>query len=160
MTVHSTSAPTATRRILLTIAIVAAGLIALLAIRLDAFAHGAPHMTPVAVGTTDDRIVIKTHPKASSTVNTFRLDFDQADAATPWHSHPGQGLVTVTSGTFELTVAGTRGCTTQTLQPGETFFDSGTVHRLVLKSTSGSVAATFVTPTGVPLTEPAPAPSC
>lgn len=163
MNVTTTTVGAATRRVLLTIAIVAAGLVAVLAVRIDALAHGGPHPSPLASGTTDERIFLKTHPRETSNVTTFQLGFDQAGAATPWHSHPGPGLVTINRGTFELTRVVDGTCVTQTYGPNNVFVDpgDGTVHRLVLTSGEGAVTATFITPAGSALSNPnVPAPSC
>ena len=163
MNISSSSFSPARRRIALTAAIAAVGLAAVLTVRVDALAHGGPHPTPLASGTTDERIVLKTHPREASNVTTFQLAFDQTGAATPWHSHPGPGLVTINSGTFELTRVVDGACVRQTYGPRDVFLDpgDGSVHRLVLTSAEGRVTATFITPTGSALSNTdVTAPSC
>lgn len=160
---HSTPAPAATRRILLTLAMLAVGLVTILAVRIDALAHGGPHPTPLAQGTIGERISIKTHPQQTTQVTTFQLGFDEARAATPWHSHPGVGVVTINDGTFELTRVVDGACVRATYKPGDVFVDpgDGTVHRLQLVAgDAGKVTATFFTPAGAPVSQPAPALSC
>ena len=162
MTAQALAHTSFTRRMLITAGVVVLALVALLTVRLDAVAHGGPAVTPIASGSTADRIVLKTHPNDTSRVSTFRLSFDHADAATPWHRHPGPGLVTITEGVFELTVVGPTGCSTRTLRAGDAFVDGGdgAVHRLVLTSATGAAVATFVTPVGEKLSEVTPEPDC
>lgn len=153
MHVHTATATTATRRVVLTAAVALLGLLALLAGRADA-THGAVHPTLLGQGTTADRLVIKTHPHQTSDVRTLRLDFDEA-VTTGWHTHPGPGIVTITSGTFLLQRAEQTGCTERALRAGDVFLDDGTPHTLTATS-AGSVLVTIVTPEGAPVSSPAP----
>ena len=155
----TTALPATTRRLVLTAVVVLLGLLALLVGRADA-THGGLHPTTtlLASGSTTDRIVVKTHPNATSAVRTISFDFAE-NATTGWHTHPGPGIVTIVSGTFLLQRAEAHGCSERVLQAGDVFLDDGTAHALTATS-AGKVVATLVTPKDAAPSQPVGAPSC
>lgn len=162
MHAHRTTAPAATRRVLLTVAMLSVGLVAALLAGTDAVRAAGPAKTDEVIGTTTERIAIKTHPLQTSKVNTFTLTFSSPGDATGWHSHPGPGVVTIAQGTYTLERVGKDGCVARTqYSQGDVFLDpgDGTSHRLVADA-PGHVVATFITPEAAALASAAEPASC
>jgi quercetin dioxygenase-like cupin family protein len=75
-----------------------------------------------------------------------------ANAATPWHTHPGPVIVTIVRGTLTYEAEKGGRCTSRTYTAGTGFFDPGFghVHRAVAGAAGAQFYATCVCPTGSP----------
>ena len=108
--------------------------------------------TSIARGTLHDEIKynrdgIKVQTKEAVQVSTAEVTF-VAGASAGWHSHPGPVFVVVREGT--LTVWDET-CTRRTYTTGDSFFEAGPDHPLLVKNETSSVArvyATFIAPVG------------
>jgi hypothetical protein len=72
------------------------------------------------------------------------------DAATPWHTHPGPGIVSIVAGALTYEDAKANSCRRQTFGAGEGFVDRGFghVHRAVAGPDGADFYVVFVMPRG------------
>jgi quercetin dioxygenase-like cupin family protein len=73
-----------------------------------------------------------------------------ANAATPWHTHPGPGIVSIVAGSLTYEDEKANGCRRQTFGAGEGFVDRGFghVHRAVAGADGVDFYVVYVLPPG------------
>ena len=73
-----------------------------------------------------------------------------ANAATPWHTHPGPGIVSIVAGSLTYEDEKANGCRRQTFGAGEGFVDRGFghVHRAVAGPGGADFYVVFAMPRG------------
>ena len=108
--------------------------------------------TSVARGTLSDEVKynqdrIKVQNKGPVQVATAEVSFP-AHASAGWHSHPGPVFVVIREGTLSVW---DENCAKRTYTIGDSFFESGPDHPLLVKNETSSLArvyATFISPVG------------
>lgn len=113
----------------------------------------------LARGTLDERVSIKTHPRASTDVLVQRLTFAPG-GSTGWHTHPDAVIVTVAQGQMTFYESD---CSSRVYEAGDAFVDPGHGHVHNARSTGSGdlvIYATYLAPEGAPVridVSPAPA---
>jgi quercetin dioxygenase-like cupin family protein len=103
-----------------------------------------------------DGVQLRTNGSTDHAVQTISFG---AGSSSGWHRHPGVVLVTVQSGTLAHYRSN---CSREELNPGQSFWESGTHAGLVRNETRHDVVVyvTYIVPTGAPLRIDMPNPGC
>lgn len=104
----------------------------------------------LARGTLQERVHIKTHPKAVTDVLVQRLTFAPG-GSTGWHTHPDSVIVTVAQGEMTFYEAD---CETRVYRAGDAFVDPGHGHVHNARNTGSGdlvIYATYLAPEGAPV---------
>lgn len=103
-----------------------------------------------------DRDNLKLRTRGPVDVVTIEASFERNGGSAGWHVHPGALFVVVKQGTLSVW---DEDCVKNTYSAGQTFFEEGPHHRMLVKNestdTDAFVTGTFIVPVGAtPLSKP------
>ena len=105
--------------------VAAATALGMTAVRIATAADQPPPVAgQLARGTVDDRVHLRSSGNDPTDVLVQEITI-RPGGSTGWHSHPGQAIVVVESGTFTLRSAHGGRCLTEVYGPGDAFVDPG-----------------------------------
>ena len=123
------------RRVALVGAVAIAMVVAIGGIAVGTSGSGVTNSTFLARGTAEDKI--KTRGNQASDVVAHSITIAPG-GHTGWHSHPGQAIVIIKSGTFTTYDANDKNCTPHVYEQGQVYVDRGYGHSHIARN-EGSV---------------------
>lgn len=141
---------TASRRIAMTVGVAASATAVLATLGGVALGTAGSGVTSTILGrgTSTDKIMTRGNQPFDVVTQSLTI---QPGGHTGWHSHVGQAIVVIKSGTFTTYDAGDKSCTPEVYTAGQVYVDRGSGHAHIARNEGTVPLELHVTYIGVPV---------